>query len=52
MNYANLRSPKFGSQSGSPYLMANSFRFDVTELIEVIKGKLEDEYIYNYYDAM
>ena len=38
--------------SQSPYLMANGFRFDLTEIIEVIKERMADEYIDKHYSVM
>jgi len=36
--FLRRRAPQHSSQSMSPYLMANGFNFDVTEIIEQIKA--------------
>ena len=32
--------------------MANSFRFNVSEMIEIIQEKMQEEYMRKHYDAM
>ena len=41
--FEHKRAPQFASRSQSPYLLANSFNFDVTEILaEVKKAKDQD----------
>jgi uncharacterized protein (DUF433 family) len=32
--------------------MANSFRFNVSEMIEIIQERMQEEYLRKHYDAM
>ena len=41
--YAYKRAPQFSSRSMSPYLLANSFNFDVTEILLEVKAAREKQ---------
>ena len=41
--YAQKRAPQFSSRSMSPYLLANSFNFDVTEILLEVKAAREKQ---------
>ena len=46
------RAPQASSKSMSPYLLANSFNFDVTEIMKEVKAAREKQMIYDKYDAL
>ena len=50
--YAYKRAPQFSSRSMSPYLLANSFNFDVTEILLEVKAAREKQLQEEVYSKM
>lgn len=50
--YSRTRAPQFSSRSMSPYLLANSFNFDVTEILQEVKAARERQLLEQKYADM
>ena len=50
--YITKRAPQFSSRSMSPYLLANSFNFDVTEILMEVKAAREQQIKEEIYSKM
>lgn len=52
LNYALKRAPQLCSRSTSPYLMANTFNFDVSDIMLEIKKKRDNRVFSKKYQGM